>query len=1312
MSSFVTDWAQSGLSGALKDNVVDKAINNAVVREAAALGKLLTDFKELKKILNGEQKYKLRRLLNHFLSPSVRPKFIREFPKQIIDKDLIHGLPASHEVQTPFRMIDIDTKNMVDTFPLGPDDQYCIVSHSWKGNEIDYTYFMKAKALDAEHLMASEKVEHNDIDLVVALCDKDLREAEEKVLAFLSDFQVDSIEELLKRFLKVKAVQRDLASAEAGVKRATAHRKKVEREAVYYANLVRDFQNTGDVKKISDKAKVKAHNEEKNAHAKERQCREARSDQDDWIKRFDQRRRESYIIEDLLCALQRNKSLRKILNSIKRTKELFDSRPFPRKGKKYVWLDTCCINKANVNEYTVSMPLMGDWYTNADLCLVHLDTKRSDEEWVKEWKYWKEKQETLLERNVEQYDDITKVYDTTTDEHGEIVKNKVEWATRGWTLQELVLSKTTFYVNSAFEPLDRDIDRIGPYYHFCRFIRPYYKHSTCPDFDKDVLKRNLGELRQGNKDYASRVQNASRIIHLLEEIGFTAPKHIVDLTAKALIEDAVTTAAEATAADNESSPLVKRDEDQKFLDILCKGLVDLTPPKDKIKRKEVLDLLLRALAIETKPVIRKDRDYISDFGQVDSLGGWKKDISSDKFSAHSVIKTASDRNTTVPVDQVYSLMGILGVRFPVFSAEGVPKALARLLDEVVITSNDVSVFNWAGRHSGSSVQGRSLYPSNIRAFEVDPSPMNEAVMNTIRKEHLHKSEVNGRVNKMLIGAFDTVKQLDKKCEILPSLKILIGILQNEKFSSIQPRLEQLEDVMREISDAVKQEIEDRRKAKEQEEKKKAEERKQETMKEQGKADEGDQQGKEEASNTGLFKRKPFKTPSFKLPDTDIKLSKVASAFSRGRDDEPSPSQKSSMDKSPEAGQKEIEVNKWKEVTGKLNHIVKTFSEVSQKNDAPSSFTTGEKESPRTDSPKEVTKDKPFEAEQETKMICPNPIAVTSAGIRGVFDIQRVVVTMQDVDALKTNVANAMSGQYIDGWCTISTGFANTLVAFSCERDVLKQQLDIVHLVNREISGEEESPNEKSSPAGNASSEGQTLCREETSSQGGTQSDNPSDNKEDDPRHITPAQKKLGRMLQFVQESDLHAIAGEWVLARFSSVEGAKWFLCRLELGSGNDFYARRISTDAFTFVNAIPEPGLIRYWDLFMWNKKALACWMLSLTLDSMMSNKSAMDTLKKIDAIREQGVAQKTDKSTEAKEGDAKSADHHDLTPQEVGIMLKNFFMGEAKGQWADHMASKIEVDAMGKIPVRIQGAIADLDKGQSLLPSMFHSGRDIHMF
>lgn len=49
-------------------------------------------------------------------------------------------------------------------------------------------------------------------------------------------------------------------------------------------------------------------------------------------------------------------------------------------------------------------------------------------------------------------------------------------------------------------------------------------------------------------------------------------------------------------------------------------------------------------------------------------------------------------------------MGILGVRFPAFPAEGLTKALARSMDEVVIASNDVSVFNWSGKHNGSPIR--------------------------------------------------------------------------------------------------------------------------------------------------------------------------------------------------------------------------------------------------------------------------------------------------------------------------------------------------------------------------------------------------------------------------------------------------------------------------------------------------------------------------------------------------------------------------------------------------------------------------------
>ncbi len=77
---------------------------------------------------------------------------------------------------------------------------------------------------------------------------------------------------------------------------------------------------------------------------------------------------------------------------------------------------------------------------------------------------------------------------------------------------------------------------------------------------------------------------------------------------------------------------------------------------------------------------------------------------------------ACRRKCTVETDSAYSLMGLLEVRFPTYSAEGLPKAISRLLDEVIVAHNDLSVFNWSGLRQGSPVRGRSLYPSSLEAY--------------------------------------------------------------------------------------------------------------------------------------------------------------------------------------------------------------------------------------------------------------------------------------------------------------------------------------------------------------------------------------------------------------------------------------------------------------------------------------------------------------------------------------------------------------------------------------------------------------------
>lgn len=169
--------------------------------------------------------------------------------------------------------------------------------------------------------------------------------------------------------------------------------------------------------------------------------------------------------------------------------------------------------------------------------------------------------------------------------------------------------------------------------------------------------------------------------------------------------------------------------------------------------KPVIDLLLYELAMSSIDDIVRDRNDISSFSKVGLLNSWSKGIRRDNFSAHSVMNLASERSVSVPADTAYSLMGILRVRFPSFHAEGLPKALSRLMDEVVITSNDVSVFNWSGKHSISPLKGRSLYPCNIGAFQIvdseEANNVDRELVRRFRKERIKYLRLAQQVNLFL-----------------------------------------------------------------------------------------------------------------------------------------------------------------------------------------------------------------------------------------------------------------------------------------------------------------------------------------------------------------------------------------------------------------------------------------------------------------------------------------------------------------------------------------------------------------------------------
>ncbi|RYP50215.1 hypothetical protein DL768_004236 [Monosporascus sp. mg162] len=156
-----------------------------------------------------------------------------------------------------------------------------------------------------------------------------------------------------------------------------------------------------------------------------------------------------------------------------------------------------------------------------------------------------------------------------------------------------------------------------------------------------------------------------------------------------------------------------------------------------------------------------------------------------------------------------------------------------------------------------------------------------------------------------------------------------------------------------------------------------------------------------------------------------------------------------------------------------------------------------------------------------RLISPHPIIVSNSGIEGIFDIQRIIVTMIDREKLLQKVAKAVAPtQKISGWCTISTGFAYVAVNFTCEQRISRAQLEVVKAVEDRVIREED---------------------------------------------------RADKLQQDLEKPDLQLVAGEWVLARFSGAPGAKWFLCYLEPGSTHQFYSHRIAPR--TLIRYSPRKG-------------------------------------------------------------------------------------------------------------------------------------------
>ena len=92
-------------------------------------------------------------------------------------------------------------------------------------------------------------------------------------------------------------------------------------------------------------------------------------------------------------------------------------------GFRYFWVDTCCINRANLSELDEAIRSMFRWYQDAAICYVYLSDVRLRDKNNKRSREWK-----------------SAFY-------------KSRWFTRGWTLQELLAPKSVEFFSQEEESL-------------------------------------------------------------------------------------------------------------------------------------------------------------------------------------------------------------------------------------------------------------------------------------------------------------------------------------------------------------------------------------------------------------------------------------------------------------------------------------------------------------------------------------------------------------------------------------------------------------------------------------------------------------------------------------------------------------------------------------------------------------------------------------------------------------------------------------------------------------------------------------------
>ncbi|EAQ83480.1 hypothetical protein CHGG_09884 [Chaetomium globosum CBS 148.51] len=1083
----------------------------------------------------GESPEKLRALLNLWFTPWAKPSFVQDRDYAVAGLRDVEFLGTADlpPGQRPYRMFDIETGNLVEYPAIGVRGQYCMLSHRWKGVEVSLSYIRDARRKELERAREAarngqtslQNKRKSDVQLAVDQCRLDIEEQEGLIKELGGEEAVPlNIGDLLSRRLDVRSVEYKLGSAKDDEDKKTTKLRFAKMEQKIFSHLVNQMQDRVDEEMEAHLGKSETH--KASAHrpsggnlggeviteieaeimAAAGTLKKAQDKHDSAkidIEYFQRHPRLRDALDEMVCRLQRWKSVIKIDRAIQEADRIFKTKLFRDREKCYLWTDPCCIDKSNGGELSESLSLMGDWYADAEFTLVQLDTRFNEEDAVKDWDRFqaerRNKQPLDEPPNIQDFRDIKK--------YG---PKAPEWSTRAWTLQELVMSKTTFYVNSLWSPLSRPVESLGYFYYLIPFIALYTGGDTrniyrfsCQEtrgfWDSENLTQVLGNAESLDRldrfrkniqvggsptkgtafSEVSRVETAQQLIALLDVLGVRIPGSLTMETATSEVTRAVYLASADLAGDNENA---KRQREHYLRLKKCLPEPDLTAfPKDMSEQERTeevaqhaLNFILQCLVAETEDLVLADRQWIAEFGHI------QQTYSMDTRHKPSWI-LGSER-----VGAVRNANGLL-----LKPTSRSTKALTRLLDEVVISRNDISVFNWTGMEMGSPIRGRSMYPSSPRAYgkQVDRGRRyNFLLAARVQDKMDDVMTTYHSVIRTLRSAIDSLKDKERKSLPINWIERIVQIVRLNGFRELKPQQEGFEKIVAYVREYC------RRERLEQQAKAKA------AKLAESAASPPPERGSSLLKMPTIPSVTSLSAPSLSLSGFMSSASpkkveessgsvKKASKFGLGKglksssfgfskkgesstvEEQPAiveapatPQASESPDVMSDPPPPYAAVDRppaqpsWQDFDGQvMDYLAVTPAERLNKTLPPElqSINFDLDKSERPTAQRHGSEKDSFER-QDFNTISPNPIIVNNSGIEGLFDIQRVVVTMIDPEKLRRQIAKA-AGPHdkISGWCSISTGFARVITSFACERRILEQELDVIESVGARVLQEQD-----------------------------------------------------------------------------------------------------------------------------------------------------------------------------------------------------------------------------------------------------------------